>query len=105
MNIEKITEETGANIVIIADKDGSITDATDMKHAKNFALMTQTAFSMCHDLLNDITGSNLEQLIARSSENVIIVNRLDSGAIVLIASDNPSKFGLLLKYMNSINNN
>ena len=104
MEIQKITEETGANIVIIADENGNIIEATETKYSKNFALMAQTAFAMCEDLLKDMTGSKLEQLIARSSDHFVIANRTSSKHIILIASDNPSRFGLLLKYMNTISN-
>ena len=102
IDIEQIKTETGANIVIVADNNGTIIKSTETEYAKNFALMAESAFSMCNDLLKEMTNTDLEQLIAKSTENLFIANRLDSNSIILITSDNLSKFGLLLKYMNSI---
>ncbi|WP_346880762.1 roadblock/LC7 domain-containing protein [uncultured Algibacter sp.] len=104
IDLNKLKEETGANIVVIADKDGKIIDSINTEYSKNLALMGQAAFSMCNNLLNDISSSSLDQLIARSADNYFIVNKIKSDNLVLIASDNLSRFGLVLKYMNSINN-
>ncbi|QCE41635.1 hypothetical protein [Psychroserpens sp. NJDZ02] len=104
IDIEQIKAETGANIVIIVDNYGTIINSTETEYVKNFALMTESAFSMCDALLKDMTDTNLDQLIAKSKENLFIANRLDENSIILVTTDNLSKFGLLLKYMNSIEN-
>ncbi|AXO81729.1 roadblock/LC7 domain-containing protein [Olleya aquimaris] len=105
INLQQLLQDTGAITAILADKDGNVIDSINTEHSNNLALMTETSFAMCNDLLKDITGSNLNQLIARSEENFVVVNKLDSDNLILLASDNISRFGLLLKQMNSLNIN
>lgn len=104
MNIEKIQKETGASIIIFADENGNVIDSSNTEYTTNFAKMSNTAFSMCTDLLKEMTGSSLNQLIARSNENYFIVNKLDSNSMIILTSDNLSRFGFLLKYMSTIEN-
>lgn len=105
INIDKIKEDTNANLVIIADDKGNIIETTEAEYAVNFALMTEAAFAMSKDLLKNLTDSDLEQLIAKSSNGLFIANKIKSNFLILIATTDLTKFGLLLKYMNSIQNN
>lgn len=102
IDLDKIKEETEAEIIIHADEKGKVINFINTDYSNNLALMSETVLSMCKDLLEDITGSELTQLIARSTIDYIIVNKVDKNNIVLITSNNLSRFGLLLKYMNSI---
>lgn len=105
IDIKKLKEETGANIIVHADKKGNIIGSSNTMYANNFALMAEASFSMCNDLLKDIAGSDLKQLIAKSDKDYFIATKLEeSNSILLIMSDNLTRFGLLLKYMNSIEN-
>ena len=105
IDLKKIKTDTGAHILVHADENGKVIDSINPEYIEydaNIALMTETAFSMCNDLLSGITSSNLKQLIARSTENYFIANKLDSNSIIIIVSNEITKIGLLLKYMNSI---
>lgn len=105
IDLEKIKKDTEANTVILIDDRGQVLNSTDEKYVANFALMTEASFSMCNDLLKELTNKNLEQLIAKSEEDYLIVNKLDSKSILLITCNNISKFGLLMKYMNTLKSN
>lgn len=103
IDLIKVKNATNANIVIVADTNGNIIDASPSDHATNLALMTQAAFAMCTDLLKDLSDSNLEQLIARSSSHCFIANKINTDHLILIACETTSSFGWLIKYMNSLN--
>ena len=105
INLDKIKKDTEANIVILMDENGKLLDSTQTEYATNFALMAETSFSMCKDLLTDLHNSDLEQVIAKSEKNYFIINKLNPNFYILITCSDLSKFGLLLKYMNSLKNN
>ncbi|WP_289045234.1 roadblock/LC7 domain-containing protein [uncultured Olleya sp.] len=104
INIKEIIEDTGAKIAVLADKEGKVIESVNTEYADNIALMTETSLSMCNDLINDITKSKLNQLIIRSENEYIVINKLQSENFILVVSDNASRFGLLLKQMNSLQN-
>ncbi|MGJ8547990.1 MAG: roadblock/LC7 domain-containing protein [Winogradskyella wichelsiae] len=103
INLDKVKQDTGATIAILMDENGKLLDSTTTDYAENFALMAETAFSMCNDLLNDLKNSDLQQLIAKSDEHYFIINKLKSNSFLLITSSDLSKLGLLIKYMSSLN--
>ncbi|WP_103071944.1 roadblock/LC7 domain-containing protein [Aquimarina sediminis] len=102
IDLKKIKEDTGANMIVVADKEGKVIDSLDAEYDSNIALMTETVFSMCRDLSKDLFEGNLEQLVAKSPEGYFIVNRLGSDSVILLLSKDLSKFGLLLKYVSTI---
>jgi len=102
INLKKLQEETEAQIVLLAHKNGTIIESLNTEYGENIALMTEASLSMCGDLLKDVAGGNIKQLIARSDKNYIIANKIESDLIVLIVSDKLPKFGLVMKHMNSL---
>ena len=102
IDINTIKDFTKANIVVITDKNGTTLDYYQTEYSSNLSLMSQAAFEMCNDLLMDITSSALTQLIAKCDENYYIINKTKNNNFVLIASDDTSKLGLLMKYMNTL---
>ena len=103
INLDKVKQDTGATIAILMDENGKLLDSTTTEYAENFALMAETSFSMCNDLLKDLKNSDLQQLIAKSNEHYFIINKLKSNSFLLITSSDVSKLGLLIKYMSSLN--
>lgn len=102
-DLKKIKEDTGANIIVLADNKGNVIDSLDTKYESNLALMAETSFSMCNDLLKDLINGDMDQLMAKSTDGFFIANRYNIDSVILIVSNNLSKLGLLLKYMSSIN--
>ncbi|WP_035092063.1 roadblock/LC7 domain-containing protein [Aquimarina macrocephali] len=102
IDLKKIKEDTEVDSVIIADNSGNVIDALDTQHDTNVALMMETAFSMCNDMVKDLLNGDLDQLMAKSSKGFLIANRIKSDSIILVVSKKMSKLGLLLKYMSSL---
>lgn len=103
MDIKKVLEATNASFIVLSDKNGNIIDSVHTEYEDNFALMTEAAFSMCSDLLKDINNSNLKQIMAKSDNDYFIANKIEKDEkILLIGSNDLSKLGLHLKYMNSL---
>ena len=102
IDLKILQEETEAEIVLIAQQNGTVIDSINTKHAENIALMTESVMTMCNDLLKDITQKDLKQLIARSNDYYIVINKLESNLMVLAVLTNPLKFGLVIKHMNSL---
>ncbi|WP_109097809.1 roadblock/LC7 domain-containing protein [Aquimarina sp. AU58] len=102
IDLKKIKEDTEVDSIVIADKSGNVIDALGTKHDTNIALMTETAFSMCDDMVKDLLKGDLDQLMAKSPKGFLIANRIKSDSIILVVSKNMSKLGLLLKYMSSL---
>ena len=102
IDLKQVLETTGADAVLIADKDGNLIEAINVEHDKNIAAMTEMAFSMCRDLSSDLQNGDLDQLFAKSSNGFFIANKLNSEHILMLLSRDNSKLGLLLKLIGSI---
>ncbi|MFC5048595.1 hypothetical protein ACFSTE_08925 [Aquimarina hainanensis] len=101
-DLKEIQDLTNAEIVLMANEKGDIIDSINVEYDSNIALMTETAFTMCDELSQDLINGHLDQLVAKTSEGYFIANKIDSEFIILIASRDLSKLGLLLKYMSNI---
>lgn len=99
-----IQEYTQAEIVLLADEKGNIKDSINTEYDTNIALMIEAAFSMCKDLSKDLKNGELTQLLAKGSDGYFIANKLEDKSVIMIVSKDPSKLGLLLKYLSSENN-
>ncbi len=104
IDLELIQEFTKAELIILADKNGNVINTLNTDYETNLALMTETAFSMCKDLLKDLNNGDLVQLLGKSTDNYFIINKLKDNSIITIVSKDSSKLGLLLKYMNDEKN-
>jgi len=99
IDLLSIQEFTKAEIIILADENGNVVDSLNTDYETNIALMIETAYSMCKDLSKDLNNGDLDQLLAKSSDGYFIVNKLEDNSLIMIVSKDPSKLGLLLKYM------
>ena len=104
IDLELIQKFSEADIILHADEKGNAINSLNTQYETNIALMMETTFSMCKDLLEDLNNGGLVQLFGKSTEGYFITNKLKDNSIVMIASKDSSKLGLLLKYMSNEEN-
>mgnify|MGYP003608277345 CR=1 FL=1 len=88
---------TKATSALILDEKGTLITSLDVDYSDSIAAMSAAILSMCDKFLSDLEKGVLKQLFLKTSEGIVIGNRIGNSNFIIIFSDGGSNLGLLMK--------
>ena len=94
--------DTKSSAVLILNGKGKLITSLHLDYQDSIAVMSAAILSMCEKLLSDLDKGTLKQLYLRSTEGVIIGNKITNSNFVIIFSKDGSNLGLLMRTVDEL---
>ncbi|MWB93526.1 roadblock/LC7 domain-containing protein [Flavobacterium sp. GA093] len=88
---------TKAASALILDGKGKLITSLDLEYGDSVAAMTAAILSMSEKLLDDLDKGILKQLFLKTTDGVIIGNKISKSNFLIIFSNDGSNLGLFMR--------
>ena len=81
---------------MILDAKGKLITSLDLNYSDSVAAMSAAILSMCDKFLSDLEKGTLKQLFLKTTEGVIIGNKINSSNFIIVFSEDGTNLGLFM---------
>lgn len=96
--------DTKSSSVLIINGKGKLITSLHINYEDSVAVMSAAILSMSEKFLTDLEKGSLKQLYLRSTDGVIIGNKITNSNFVIIFSKDGSNLGLLMRTVEELSN-
>ena len=100
-NIYSFIEKSGADSVLLFKTNGDLVLSENLEFAENFAAMSGSIVNMCSEMLEDLIGGAIKQIMIKSENFLIVGSALPDEHLIFAFTTEFSKLGILLRVMES----
>lgn len=96
--------DTKSSSVLIINGKGKLITSLHIKYEDSVAVMSAAILSMSEKFLTDLDKGSLKQLFLKSTEGVVIANKITNSNFLIIFSKDGSNLGLLMRTTEELSN-
>ncbi|MBP4138188.1 MULTISPECIES: roadblock/LC7 domain-containing protein [Flavobacterium] len=87
---------TKTTSALIFDVKGKLITSLDINYSDSVAAMSAAILSMCEKFLSDLEKGSLKQLYLKTTEGIVIGNKINTSNFIVVFSESSSNIGLLM---------
>lgn len=87
---------TKASSTLILDVKGKLITSLDINYSDSVAAMSAAIVSMCEKFVSDLEKGSLKQMYLKTTDGIVIGNKINNSKFIVVFADGPSNVGLLM---------